>query len=335
MEAVKAAGTARSARTSGTSGGRRRRPPPAPLVPAIAGTVPEQDGAEYIGGIDHPVIPLTVAGVAQGVQDGGDHHQDDNQGDHANDGVSSAVVGRAAFAEIAQAVLVHVEFIDAGEQLDHAVAELARHGVLIEVLIHVGGYLAVGHGVVGTYRQVALAVAGVDDQDAVGGSQLDLDAQVVSVVVDLAVNGGAGGHGDEAVIPLDPVGVEETDLLLLLVGEYVCLVVDPLGVGRRGQGGIQSGRLGGLLHGVRSLGPPLANAHRGDDHHQGQHHRDPSLLKKFHIGFLSHMGLRCVLGLYACFNHGVPAASASARPRCGPARPRPPCASGCPRSGSS
>ena len=131
MEAVKAAGTARSARTSGTSGGRRRRPPPAPLVPAIAGTVPEQDRPEYIGGIDHPVIPLTVAGIAQGVQNGGDHHQDDHQGDHAYDGVSSAVVGRAAFAEIAQAVLVHVEFIDAGEQLDHAVAELAGHGVLI------------------------------------------------------------------------------------------------------------------------------------------------------------------------------------------------------------
>ena len=284
MEAVKAA---RSARTSGTSGGRRRRPPPAPLVPAIAGTVPEQDRPEYIGGIDHPVIPLTVAGIAQGVQNGGDHHQDDHQGDHAYDGVSSAVVGRAAFAEIAQAVLVHVEFIDAGEQLDHAVAELAGHGVLIEVLIHVGGYLAVGHGVVGTYRQVALAGAGVDDQDAVGGSQLDLDAQVVGVVVDLAVNGGAGGHGDEAVIPLDPVGVEETDLFLLLVGEYVCLVVDPLGVGRRGQGGIQSGRLGRFLHRVGAGGAPLADADGGGDHDDGQGHCHRSFLEKFHSRFLS------------------------------------------------
>ena len=43
----------------------------------------------------------------------------------------------------------------------------------------------------------------------------------------------------------------------------------------------------------------------------------------------------CGVGMSQPINHEAPTASASARPRCGPARPRPPCASGCPRSGSS
>ncbi len=283
LEAVEAASAGPAARAPRPSRGRRRGPPPAPPVPAPAGAVPEQDGTEHVGGIGHAVVPLAVGGIAHAVQHAG-NHQENHQQDHHRaqhlSGAAAAVDLVPTVVQIAQAVVVQVELVDPVKEVQHPHAKVSGHGVLIEVAVQIGGHLAIRHGVVRPHRQIAVPVFRVHHQDAVGGGQLDLNPQIVGVVADVLRQGGHRGHGDEAVVPLHPVGVVQGDLVLLGVREHIRTVADPVQVGAGGQRGVQIRR--GGRHSLRLSAPPPADSNGGGDHQHREQDGHPCFSKNFH-----------------------------------------------------
>ena len=240
--------------------------------------MPEQDGPEQIGRIGHPIVPLPVGGIPQAVHHAGDDHQNDQQHHQGHDRLAGApaAIGVLTRLQIAQTVIFYIELIDPVKQAQHSRAELSGHGVLIQVAVQMGGHLLIRHWIVGPHCQIAVVGPGIHHQDAVRRSQLDLLSQCIGVVGNIAGHLPHSSHSDEAVIPGHPVGVIETDLLLLLVREHLGLVADPGGVAACGQRLVKPSS----LRDRRSAAPPhLADPDGRGDHHHGQRHCHRCLLK--------------------------------------------------------
>ena len=167
--------------------------------------------------------------------------------------------------------------------------------------------IGVRHGVqhVVAQRHIVVAVL-YQQQQHIIAAQPPLGAKLRRrLLIGPAVQRVQRRHGDNGPIVAVPALVILPQGGLRFVRQQVGVVLQPVAVGYLGQ-------VGGLFADAVDAG-----AQNGQHQH---HQRKATFLIKFHGSLPSRRSRISQL------NHAAPAASASVRPRCGPAGPRPPCA---------
>lgn len=143
-------------------------------------------------------------------------------------------------------------------------------------IVQVGGDLSTGQRIVRSRRQIGAHRLGIDRQHRVRGGQLHALPQVVGKIVQNAAHRIGGGYHDNAAVTLVPVGIIETNGLLLLGGQDPRAVQNMVLKLLGGQAHIQAHVLGlGGRWGVSTLAQ--ADEHRRHDHGDGDDPRHRQL----------------------------------------------------------
>ena len=267
---------------------------PAPAIPAIAGAVPEEDGTEHIGRRGHTVIGPPV-GIVPGSVNGGEHrqqnHKEDHEGGHSHNDTKGTAVPITMIAIAGRGAIVgNIDLVQGRKEGEDPLTAVPRLEGGAQVLVQQAGDIRGGKAgkEVIPQGQIGVAGAGIHHQQGVPGGETDLIGQGIGIVVNgLPLGGGHCRHGDQALIPLVPVGVIEAQGVLHTGGEDVGLVPQPGPVGLDVQTAVQ--RLGGVGGGkiCTSGGTHLADADGKGDDQQEDDHRHPAFFQHFHITLLS------------------------------------------------